>query len=69
MFVLQQLFKLSDDEFVFQVNDRPTFEEFVGSGVMNDFPDASTVVFFRERLRKANVIDKLLEMFDSYLRD
>ena len=36
---------------------------------MNDIPDATTVAFFRERLRKANVIDELFEMFESYLRD
>ena len=37
--------------------------------VMNDIPDATTVALFRERLRKANVIDELFEMFESYLRD
>ena len=36
---------------------------------MNDFPDATIVAFFRERLRKANVIDEFFEMFESYLRD
>ena len=32
-------------------------------------PDATTVAFFRERLRKANVIYELFETFESYLRD
>ena len=36
---------------------------------MNDIPDATTVAFFRERLRNANVIDELFEMFESYIRD
>ena len=36
---------------------------------MNDIPDTTTVAFFRERLRKANVIDELFEMFENYLRD
>ena len=36
---------------------------------MNDIPDASRVAFFRERLHKANVLDGLFEMFESYLRD
>ncbi len=53
MLVLQQLFNLSDEELEFQINDRRSFEEFVGLGVMNDIPDATTVAFFRERLRKA----------------
>ena len=69
MLVLQQLFNLSDEEVEFQVNDRRSFEEFVGLGVMNDIPDATTVAFFRERLRKANVIEELFKMFENYLRD
>ncbi len=68
MLVLQQLFNLSDEEIEFQVNDRRSFEEFVGLGVMNDIPDATTVAFFRERLRKAGVIEELFEMFEEYLR-
>ena len=69
MLVLQQLFNLSDEEVEFQVNDRRSFEKFVGLGVMNDIPDATTVAFFRERLRKSGVIEELFEMFEEYLRD
>jgi len=35
---------------------------------MNSIPDAPTVALFRERLRKAGVIEELFAMFDSYLR-
>jgi len=49
-------------------NDRRSFEEFVGLGVMHTIPDAITVAFFRERLRKAGVIEELFEMFEAYLR-
>jgi transposase, IS5 family len=42
MLVLQQLFNLSDEEPEFQVSDRRSFEEFVGLGVMNNIPDATT---------------------------
>jgi transposase, IS5 family len=68
MLVVQQLFNLSDEELEFQVNDRRSFEEFVGLGVMNSIPDATTVAFFRERLRKAEVIEELFEKFEAYLR-
>jgi IS5 family transposase len=68
MLILQQLFNLSDEEVEFQVNDRRSFEEFVGLGVMNSIPDATTIAFFRERLRKAEVIEELFEMFEAYLR-
>jgi transposase, IS5 family len=35
---------------------------------MNDIPVATTLALFRERLRKAEVIDELFEKFESYLR-
>jgi hypothetical protein len=47
---------------------RRFFQEFVGLGVMNTTLDATTVAFFRERLRKAVVIEELFEMFETYLR-
>ena len=68
MFVLQQLFNLSDEELEFQVNDRRSIKEFVGLGAVNSIPDATSVASFRERLRKAGVIEELFEMFGSYLR-
>ena len=50
------------------MNGRRSFEKFVGPGVMNTIPDATTVAFFRKRLRKAGVIEELFEMFEAYLR-
>lgn len=68
MLVLQQLFKLSDDELEFQVNDRRSFEELIGLAVMNSVPDATTVAFFRERLRKAGTNKELFDRFEQHLR-
>jgi IS5 family transposase len=68
MLVLQQLFNISDEELKFQVNDSRSFEEFVGLGVLNTIPDATTVAFFRERLRMAGVIEDPFERFEAYLR-
>ena len=59
LLILQQLFNLSDEELKFEVNDRRSFDEFIGLGVMNNSPDATTIAFFRERLRKAEVIEVL----------
>jgi IS5 family transposase len=69
MLILQQLFNLSDSELEFQVNDRRSFEEFVGLGIMDTIPDATTVAFFRERLRKAGLIEELFARFEQFLRD
>jgi IS5 family transposase len=67
MLVLQQFFNLSDDELEFQVNDSRLFEEFIGLGMLNSIPDATTVAFFYERLRTAGVIEELFELFDQHL--
>jgi IS5 family transposase len=69
MLILQQLFNLSDNELEFQVNDRRSFEEFIGLGLMDSIPDATTVAFFRERLRKAGLIEELFDKFENFLRD
>jgi IS5 family transposase len=69
MLILQQLFNLSDEELEFQVNDRRSFEEFIGLGVMDAIPDATTVALFRERLRKAELIEEIFEKFEGFLRE
>ncbi len=68
MLVLQQLLNPSDEELKSQVNDRRSFEDFVGLGVMNTIPDATTIAFFRERVRKTGVILESLERFEGHLR-
>jgi hypothetical protein len=50
----------ADEELEFQVNDRRSFEEFIGLGDMNSIPDATTVAFFRERLRHAEFLRNCL---------
>ncbi len=69
MLVLHHLFNLSDEEIEFQVNNHRSFEEFGGLGAMNDIPDTTTMAFFRERLRKAGVIEEPFEMFERCLSD
>jgi len=61
-------FNVSDEELESQVNEWSSFEEFVGLGLMNSISDATTVGFFRERLRKAGMIEELLEVFETFLR-
>ena len=49
------------------VNNRRPFYEFVGLDVINIIPDATTIAFSRERLRKAPVNEELFKMFEAYL--
>jgi IS5 family transposase len=46
MLVLQQLFNPSNEEIEFPINDRRSFEESIGLGVVNAIHDATTVAFF-----------------------
>lgn len=55
MLVSQQLFNLSNEEVEFQANDRQSFEEFVGLGVTNAIPDATTLAFFRELPKRSKI--------------
>ena len=67
--VLQALYSLSDEATEFQIKDRLSFQRFLGLGLDGAVPDATTVWLFRERLVKANAIDKLFARFDAALTD
>ena len=41
---------------------------FLGLGLADPVPDATTIRTFREALKKANVIDALFHRFDAALR-
>lgn len=64
MLVLPQLVNLSDEGLEFRVNDRRSFKEFAGLGVMNSILDATIIAFFRKRLRIAGLIAELFEIFE-----
>lgn len=66
--ILQSLYNLSDDQLEFQIRDRLSFMRFLGLSLGNTVPDAKTVWLFREQLTEANLVKKLFERFDTYLR-
>lgn len=67
--VLQALYSLSDEATEFQIKDRFSFQRFLGLGLDDTVPDATTVWLFRERLVQAKAIDKLFARFDAALID
>ena len=67
LLLLQQLYNISDDELEYQVNDRLSFMRFLHLGLEDSVPDAKTVWSFRERLRKAELVEPLFEQFGAYL--
>ncbi len=67
MLFLQYLYNLSDPELEDQVNDRLSFQKFVGIGFTTTIPDFTTIWRFRERLIEEQLNDKLFEKILGYI--
>ena len=62
--ILQYLYNLSDPALEDALIDRLSFQRFLGNSFDSDIPDFTTIWRFRDRLIKANLLDKI---FDSIL--
>ena len=67
MLILASLFNLSDEQLEYMVRDRLSFMRFLGLGVEDPVPDATTIWLFREELAKAGVVKELFDMFSRQL--
>ena len=65
MLVLQALNNLSDEQVEYQVRDRLSFSRFLGLAIEDSIPDATTLWLFREKLAKAEMIEKLFDRFEQ----
>ena len=63
------LYTLSDEQTEFMIQDRLSFLRFLGLGINDPVPDATTIWLFREQLTKANAIEKLFARFDKLLKE
>lgn len=61
--VLQRFNNLSDPNTEFQINDRLSFQRFLGLGIDDDVPDENTIWDFRETLVKNKIHLKLFKIF------
>lgn len=68
LLILQQLYNVSDEKLEYQVNDRLSFMRFLGLGLGDGVPDATSIWLFRKQLRELGLIEALFEQFDGYLR-
>ena len=66
--VLCELYNLSDEQFEYQLRDRLSFMRFLGLGLEDPAPDATTVWLYREQLVQAELVDKLFDAFDAHLK-
>jgi transposase, IS5 family len=57
--VLCELYNLSDEQLEYQLRDRLSFMRFLGVGLEDPVPDATTVWLYREQLVQAEVIEEL----------
>jgi transposase, IS5 family len=65
--VLQQLNNLSDDAIEYFVNDRWSYQRFLGLGLADRVPDAKTIWLFRENLKKLGLVEILFKRFHDQL--
>lgn len=69
MLFLQSLYNLSDPELEDQVNDRLSFQKFIGLDFSSTVPDYSTIWRFRERLIEHGINNKIFDMVLGTLED
>jgi len=65
--VLQRYYGLSDEQVEFQINDRLSFQRFLGLSLADKAPDGNTIWDFRESLVKAGVFERLFIRFKEEL--
>jgi len=66
--VLQTLYNLADEQLEYLIRDRLSFMRFLGLGLEDPVPDATTVWLFREALATAGLIEKLFALFGQHLQ-
>lgn len=66
--VLQRYYNLSEDQTEYQVNDRLSFQKFLGMTLADKVPDKNTIWDFKETLNRENGIEKLFARFEKQLQ-
>jgi IS5 family transposase len=66
--LVQRFYNLSDEQTEYQINDRLSFQQFIGWTLADKIPDANTLWDFREALIAAGAFEKLFALFDQQLR-
>jgi len=65
--ILQKIYNISDDQSEFQINDRLSFQRFIGLQLYDTVPDAKTIWHFREVLKESKILEKIFYMFTQKL--
>ncbi len=65
--VLQRYYNLSDEQTEYQINDRLSFQKFLGLTLSDTIPDQKTIWLFREILTRHGGVKKLFKRFEKHL--
>ncbi len=65
--ILQKIYNISDDQTEYQINDRLSFQRFIGIQLYDTVPDAKTIWHFKEVLKETDVLEKIFKMFTEKL--
>ena len=65
--ILQKLYNMADDVTEYQINDRLSFQRFLGLSLCDKVPDAKTIWHFREELNEAKILDTVFYRFIEQL--
>jgi IS5 family transposase len=65
--VLQRLNNFSDDRAEFLLNDRVSFQRFLGLDFAGRIPDAKTIWLFRDQLQRQGLVKKLFDVLNVEL--
>ena len=65
--VLQKLYNMADDKTEYLINDRLSFQRFLGLQLCDNVPDAKTIWHFREALNEAKILDTVFYRFVEQL--
>ena len=67
--LLQQWYSIADDMTEYLINDRLSFQRFLGLSLGEKVPDAKTIWLFREKLTKSGASKELFGLFARHLQD
>ncbi len=67
--MLQQWYNIADDNTEYMINDRLSFQRFLGLTLNDRVPDAKTIWLFKENLKESGVDLELFDMFTQMMED
>jgi IS5 family transposase len=67
--LLQDWHKIADDRTEYLINDRLSYQRFLGLSLGDKVPDAKTIWLFREELTKSGRLKELFDLFENQIEE